>query len=836
MIKTGLILLSVILLFTSCQSDSSTEVAVGWTVLSIDTKNNTSDVSFELSGLPVENNWTLYFNHIMGIVDYESLPSGLKMERIAGDFFKLYPLDDFELPQGIFNLPYKLDVVIQRQSDAPGGIYLTIGDGEPIIINDVKVEGIDKNILADLPLPNPQTRFDENTFPSFIPKEQLSPFIPRPKKATYDQDSFELSNLKINAPAFLQNEIDIANRLFKEKYGITTSETKEGSNVNISLGHNGPAESYRLKVSETGIELTGKDEAGIFYGLQSLVGLIDPIHINGQNKPIKIRQCEIIDEPRFSYRGVHLDVARNFHSKETVIKLLELMSQYKLNKFHFHITDDEGWRIEIPDLPELTDVGSKRGHTTDELDNLIPHYGSGPTVEGSVGTGYYTREEFIEILQYAHNRHIEVIPEIDIPSHARAAIKSMNSRYQKYMELGNEAEAKKYLLHDFDDKSEYSSAQNFSDNIVCVCQESTYDFVEKVIEEVVNVFEEAEVPLVTIHSGGDELPYGPWQKSPVCEKFLANNSDVNHTDDLHAYFMKRFKVIMDKKGLNTAGWEEIVLEHSEDAHEGTVLNEEMIGQAYIPYVWNAVWGWGREDMAYKLANAGYEIVFCSSASLYMDMAYSKDPEETGLSWSGWTSTMSAFDVIPLDIFANAKYDKNGNPLKQEDIDNKVRLTPEGRKNFKGIQGQIWSETITSPEKLEYMVFPKMLSLAERAWGVEPTWSDGNEAAQSNDWNNFSNTLGQIELKKLDANLGGIKYRIPLPGAKIINGKLHANTRFPGLEIRYTVDGSEPNESSELYISPQAVTTSDVRLKCFTSNGRSSRTVSLDQYYNVDLKQ
>jgi len=642
------------------------------------------------------------------------------------------------------------------------------------------------------------------------------------------QGTFELKEgFKIKSDPGLDNEVNLFTDLIKEDLGQTVSKNSDDPNLTIQLGHKGPPESYKLQVYANGIAITAKDNAGAFYGLQSLMGLLSPNNYADKDKAISLQYCTITDQPRFPYRGVHLDVARNFHSKKTVLKILELMSQYKLNKLHFHITDDEGWRIEIPGLPELTDVGSKRGHTLDERKNLVPHYGSGPEIKGSTGTGFYTRKDFIEIIQFAHARHIEVIPEIDIPSHARAAIKSMAARYHNYMDQGNETEAKKYLLHDFDDTSVYSSAQNFSDNIVCVCQESTYDFVDKVITEVVNIYDEAEVPLNTIHSGGDELPYGPWQKSPVCEKFIAVTPEVSHTDDLHAYFMKRFKVIMDEKGLNTAGWEEIVLKHSKDAHEGTELNEEMIGQSYIPYVWNAVWGWGREDMAYKLANVGYDIVFCNSATLYMDMAYNKDPDETGLSWSGWTTTQSAFDVIPLDIFANAKYDKNGNPLKQEDIDSKERLTAEGRKNFMGIQGQIWSETITSPEKLEYMVFPKLLAVAERAWAAEPVWSNGDQQLQNKDWNKFANTLGQIELKKLDYDLGGIKYRIPLPGAKLVDGQLYANVKFPGLEIRYTTDGSEPTQSSSLYTEPISVDSKSIKLKTFSSNGRGSRTTNLN---------
>lgn len=827
MIKHLFFALGILSVLSSCNTIHDTDLSAKWTLNSIDKEASKSNVSFEISGLPKENNWVLYFNHMLALIDEESIPTNIKFERIAGDFLKMYPTENFKLPEGSLSVPYKLSVVIQRKSDAPGGLYLTINNGEPIAIKDYSVTGINEKMMAPIGIPTTESRFEENRNLSTLPVKNISKVIPTPQSIVTQEGTLSLPRkISINAAASLSDDIAILNKYVTEDLGISLSTSDNDASVNISMGHTGPAESYQLEVSESGINISAADEAGAFYALHSLISMIDPADYRS-DASIELAYCKINDAPRFPYRGVHFDVARNFHKKETVLQVLDMMSRYKLNKFHFHITDDEGWRLEIPGLPELTEVGSKRGHTTDELNNLVPHYGSGPDVNGSVGTGYYSRADFIEIIQFARDRHIEVIPEIDIPSHARAAIKSMNARYQKYMDNGNEEEANKYLLHDFDDTSEYSSAQNFSDNIVCVCQESTYEFVDKVITEVVAIFDEAEVPLNTIHSGGDELPYGPWQKSPVCEKFIADNPEVSHTDELHAYFMKRFKLIMDGKNLNTAGWEEIVLEHSEEAHEGTVINEDMLGESYIPYVWNAVWGWGREDMAYKLANAGFEIVFCNSATLYMDMAYNKDPNETGLSWSGWTSTKTAYDVIPLDIFANAKYDKNGNPLKQEDIDSKVRLTETGKKNFKGIQGQIWCETITSHEKLEYMIFPKMIAVAERAWAPTPAWSDGNSELQQRDWNQFTNSLGQRELKKLDHIYGdGIGYRIPLPGAKIIEGKLHANTTFPGLDIRYTEDGTEPNAKSKLYTVPIETKSKEIKLKSFASNGRSSRISSL----------
>lgn len=195
---------------------------------------------------------------------------------------------------------------------------------------------------------------------------------------------------------------------------------------------------------------------------------------------MKVPVVNIQDFPRFSYRGVHLDVSRNFHSQESVFKMIDILAFYKINTLHLHLTDDEGWRIEIESLPELTRVGGQRGHTTKDAPALHPSYGSGPHpyAPQTYGSGYYTREEYIEILRYAHKRHITVIPEINLPGHARAAIKAMEARYEYFMSKGDEKAANEFRLIDPEETSEYLSAQLFTDNVVNVARESVYHFLK----------------------------------------------------------------------------------------------------------------------------------------------------------------------------------------------------------------------------------------------------------------------------------------------------------------------------------------------------------------------
>jgi len=181
--------------------------------------------------------------------------------------------------------------------------------------------------------------------------------------------------------------------------------------------------------------------------------------------------------------------------------------------------------------------------------------------------------------------------------------------------------AEEYLLEDFDDESVYSSAQGYNDNAMCVCKESAFTFIEKVVDELANMYKEAGVPFNVFHSGGDEVAYGAWQKSPICKKFIEENDNINSTDDLHAYTLKRLKKILAKYNVTSAGWEEIVLKHTKAGHQGIEIDTAFVKENVRPYVWNAVWGWGREDMTYKLANLGFQVVMCNSAQLYLDMAY-----------------------------------------------------------------------------------------------------------------------------------------------------------------------------------------------------------------------
>ena len=261
------------------------------------------------------------------------------------------------------------------------------------------------------------------------------------------------------------------------------------------------------------------------------------------------------------------------------------------NQSDLKLTDDEGWRLEIPGLSELTEVGAKRGYTLDEQNRLIPMYGSGAD-GGKTGNGFLSQQDFIDLLQYARVRNVTVIPQISFPSHARAAVVSMEARRQRFLAAGDEAAAEEFALMDPEDKSVYRSAQLYNDNTINICRESSYAFFEKVVGEVVGMYAAANVKLTQFSIGADELPYGVWQASPLCADKI---SDKRTLSDLYDANVLRLKGILNKQGVVLSGWEDFLLEHSEQSQSETLIKEERYNYEVIPYVWNNIWSGGRDE-------------------------------------------------------------------------------------------------------------------------------------------------------------------------------------------------------------------------------------------------
>jgi hexosaminidase len=672
----------------------------------------------------------------------------------------------------------------------------------------------------------PEALYERNAAIRDLPAESLPPILPSPLSLQVKDGSLRLAGLPgITAPSELSVEAKVAADVLRPWFaGMLNGNSRVTLELGTVEGQRSP-EAYELTVNPAGIRIVGNSNAGVFYGLQSLRSLLP---VPGPDAAGAVLPAlRVVDAPRFGYRGLHLDVARNFQPKATVLRVLDLMARYKLNAFHFHLTEDEGWRLEIPGLPELTDVGARRGHTLDSADFLPPAYGSGPDVDQPFGSGFYSRGDYIEILKFAAARHIEVIPEIEMPGHARAAIKAMEARSRRLSAAGDHAGAGRYLLSDAGDQSVYSSAQDFHDNVMNPAQDSTFAFIEKVVDELAAVHKAAGVPLRNLHMGGDEVPAGVWEKSPVAQAYMKANG-LTSVDELWYVFYGRVEQILKRHGIPLSGWEEIGVRKTRlDGQNKLIPNPGFAGRGWRTYVWNNVPGWGAEDLAYRLANGGYQVVLAPVSNMYLDMAYNKNPEEPGLFWGGFVDVDKPFDFIPFDYYRNQKEDARGNPLPAGVFTGKDRLTDYGRENIVGLEACLWSETLREEGRLDYMLMPKLLGFAERAWAPDPDWAQENDTARAaalyqDAWSRFVNMLGKRELPRLDRDGWRLNYRIPTPGLKVIDGAVHANLQLPGFTLRYTTDGSEPTVSSPAVQGPIAAA-GIVRVAAFNGLGRKGAT-------------
>ena len=612
--------------------------------------------------------------------------------------------------------------------------------------------------------------------------------------------------------------------------GIKESET--GIAINIVLNDDKKpdwrAGHYQLEVNGQGIDINAQDSSGAFYALQSIASLLT---LGSTTLPL----VKIDDQPHYDYRGQHVDVARNFHSKAFMFALIKQMSAYKLNKLHLHLAEDEGWRLALPSLPELTQVGSKRCLDLSDKTCLQPQLGGAGVTDRD---GFYSVEDYQEILRLATKHYIQVIPSLDMPGHSRAAIKAMEARYHYYMKQENELEAKRYLLSDFDDKTQYSSIQNYNDNTLNICMESTYAFVDRVLDDLKLMHEQAGHPLALYHIGADETA-GAWLESPVCQALIADKTnEFGDAKHLGAHFIERVSHIVTDKGIAVGGWNDGLKETA-----ATKMPEEVYS-----YIWDTLPG-GAHRQVSEQAHRNWNIILSTPDVLYFDFPYQIDPKERGYNWaSRRVTTRSLFNFMPdnLPIHAEFRLDTLGkgftsNDEVQHDQTGKVihQPLPKGF-TVKGIQGQLWSETVRSDNQAEYMIYPRLLSLAERAWhqadwqvpynysGQVFTKETGvftEQAKQQRDqqWLNFSRTLAEKELPKLD--LAGVFYRLPTVGAKVISGKLNANVALKGLPIEYRQLGE--NQAAWLpYKIPVTVTLPiEIRTRT-TDKKRAGRTMTL----------
>lgn len=456
----------------------------------------------------------------------------------------------------------------------------------------------------------------------------------------------------------------------------------------------------------------------------------------------------ITDEPSLQYRGLMIDIARNFQQPAELYKILDWMAVYGLNVLHFHPIDDEGWRLEIKSLPELTEVGGRRGYTPGSDGTFTPSFFAGdgnPASKGNTANGIITQDEYKSILRYADSLGIAVIPEIETPGHARAAARAMELRAARLNDP-------KWLLQEAADTSRYTSAQGFHDNVMNPALPGPYMLVDMVSDEIIQMHKDAGVPLLAIHIGGDEVPAGAWGGSPAVAK-MKEELGVESDAAIHAAFVEKISDLLAAKGVKTSGWQEIALNHSAD------YNSTVAPRTFGVNGWSTLAKRGQGKVVDNIAEAGFPVILSNAEHFYFDLCYSRHPDERGLIWAGTTDEFSALSGYP----------------------HKLCTVPGA--NLVGVQGQLWSETVRGPETLEALIFPKILGLAERGWNADSTYTEPNFHA-----------VVLKEMPKWDA--AGVNYHVRQPGLLMLDDNTFiVNTAYPDAVIRYTTDGTDPNEDS-----------------------------------------
>ncbi|MDB5224332.1 MAG: family 20 glycosylhydrolase [Chitinophagaceae bacterium] len=420
------------------------------------------------------------------------------------------------------------------------------------------------------------------------------------------------------------------------------------------------AEGYKIEITKKGIKITGT-ENGVFYAFQTLQQLF-PL---AKRKEIKIPYCTITDYPRFPYRGMHLDVGRHFFPPSFIKKYIDYLAYHKLNTFHWHLTEDQGWRIEIKKYPRLTSVGGYRNGT---ITGRFPGNGNNGTRYG----GYYTQQEIKDIVKYAADRYITVIPEIEMPGHSSAAIAAY-PQLSCFPDEPTIPAAGTAWAGPRTGKQVQQGWGVFED--VFSPSEYTFTFLENVLDEVMQLF-----PSKYIHIGGDECPKENWKRSAFCQQ-LIKEKGLKDEHGLQSYFIQRIEKYLNSKGRNIIGWNEIL--------EGGLAPNA------------TVMSWQGEEGGSAVAKAHHDVIMCPQEYCYFDHSQSKNEDSVTIGGYVPLETVYSYEPIPKGLNADeAKY-------------------------VLGAQGNVWTEYMTNPGKVEYMIFPRMSALSEVLWSPKEkrNWKD-----------------------------------------------------------------------------------------------------------------
>ena len=636
-----------VLAFVSC---SENKPYVIWTEGETDPETRRACHVITVVNAPEGTDWNLWLtsNHIVAgeVEGTEGI-----IEQHHGCLYKMTPLAH----EGENLVVKYTDRPIQRHCWAPEGFALE-HDGEVIEL-EVKYEFLESEVIPDFPYNHVQT--------------EVWDMVP---------------SLKSVALAEGTTVVDVLPE------AVITASDKAGW--------------YKITLDGT-CKVEAADEDGAFYAKVTLENMIRNAGSN------ELPNMIVEDWPDLAYRGLMLDISRNFTSKENICKLLDLLAHYKVNTFHLHFGDDEGWRVEMPQFPELTTYGAYHAFPIKNEDGeyieeeyLLPSYDGNidPKDMTSLSNGHLSKEDYIEILKYAWERRIAVIPEFDTPGHSRAAIKAMEAYAKR---TGDES----YLLSDKNDVSEYVSVQYYKDNAINVAMPSTYKFIEVVFDNLIAYHKEAGAPLPAIHVGGDEVPHGAWVGSEYCQQIMAERGWDN-IELLKSYYIENVLDIAEARGVKISGWQELVMDLEDHVYERMKKN------LYSVNFWHT--GDGQEEFPYHYANDDVPVILSNMTNTYMDFAYNPDKTERGLSWGGFVDERRSFCLLPYDIYRSVRWSDHG---KIRDISK----LPEGKtelkkkENIVGVQAQLWTETVRSFDHVTSYIFPKVCGVFERAWNASPSW-------------------------------------------------------------------------------------------------------------------
>ncbi len=590
---------------------------------------------------PILRNWRLYFS--LGLTPCEN--TLLKQVLIDGRYGYLEPTDAWQPIQPRASMQVQVENwlfsgmrLLTRQ-----GFFLVELDehGDEVFLGEPPCLAPELQPLTDIRNPSitamtPGVRTSENAPPETV--DEPHTIIPSPKVTELSETHLHIDTL-------------------------TTTRM-----IDASL-----AKGYELEISDTGISIRAGSETQAFYAEQTL----EQLAANG-NLPA----ATVSDHPDFDHRGLFIDIARHFHDSKQLTKIIRAMSCYKLNRLQLGISNDEGWRLEINGLPELTEIGARRGR----FGPIYPSWGDGPEEV----SGHLTRQEFVELLTFAADHHVTIIPEINVPGHANALLRAFDHSMD-------------WQLTEPEDASSYRSAQDYCCNVVNVGLEDTYRVMEIIISDIQCMFDEAGVPLEFLHLGGDEVPHGAWLHSPACRNLEVWDSawDMNNPENqnrataaLMGYHYRRMLEIVSKIApeTRTGFWHEMALHGDERSYYNVWLTDA-----------------GDRSALDHILDNKFMFVISNASHLYLDMPYAMAADEPGLPWANYTDTEDIYRFNPVSAWNLSANDQ-----------------------IMGIQAQLWTETVFTGELMDYYLFPRLLAVAERAWNHRPVgecWPDFYHAIQ-----------------------------------------------------------------------------------------------------------